>query len=98
AELLEARELGRVAKLNRAACLLKLGDFKTVKDLCSQVLKEDPCNPKALFRRSKAQVSLKEYSAAIEDLERLLQVEPESSEGQKLLKEVRLLQKKNDRL
>eukprot|EP00931_Biecheleriopsis_adriatica_P044611 TRINITY_DN25539_c0_g2_i1.p1 TRINITY_DN25539_c0_g2~~TRINITY_DN25539_c0_g2_i1.p1 ORF type:complete len:257 (+),score=83.10 TRINITY_DN25539_c0_g2_i1:70-771(+) len=93
----KAEELRRVANLNRAACLLKLGDMKEVKELCGKVLKEDPLQPKALFRRAKAQMSLGEYEAALEDLQRLLEVEPANGEGQRLLKEARLRQKKQDK-
>lgn len=40
--------------LNMAACTLKLGDYPSTIDYCSQVLQADPDNPKALFRRAQA--------------------------------------------
>jgi len=92
----EATQLRRVSNLNRAMCMLKLGSMITVKELCSLVLREDPTNAKALFRRAKAHVSLKEYDEAIPDLQRLLEVEPASKEGRALLHEARQLRKRRD--
>mmetsp|Transcript_178760 Transcript_178760/g.567238 ORF Transcript_178760/g.567238 Transcript_178760/m.567238 type:complete len:594 (-) Transcript_178760:358-2139(-) len=92
----EAAELRRVANLNRAMCLLKMGKLDIVKDLCTSVLKEDASNPKALFRRAKAQIGLREYPEAISDLERLLEVEPASTEGRTLLRETKRLRKQSD--
>lgn len=92
----EAAELRRVATLNRAMCMLKLGNMKVVKELCSVVLREDATNAKALFRRAKAHVSLKEYDEAIHDLQRLLEVEPASKEGRALMQEARQLRKQRD--
>jgi len=92
----DAVELRRVAQLNRAMCMLKFGNMKLVKELCTKVLTEDIANPKALFRRAKAMVALKEYPEAIEDLERLLEVEPNSSDGKTLLREAKRLRKQTD--
>mmetsp|Transcript_29519 Transcript_29519/g.91798 ORF Transcript_29519/g.91798 Transcript_29519/m.91798 type:complete len:558 (+) Transcript_29519:93-1766(+) len=92
----DATELRRIANLNRAMCMLKFGNFKLAKELCSKVLKEDPGNPKALFRRGKAMLALKEYTEAIEDLERLIEVEPGSGEGKTLLREAKRLRKQSD--
>jgi len=92
----EAAELRRVAQLNRAMCMLKMGNMKTVKELCTSVLKEDTASPKALFRRAKAQIALREYSEAIADLQRLLEVEPSNNEGKLLLREAKRLRKQND--
>merc|ERR1712218_752426 len=92
----EATELRRVANLNRAMCMLKLGSMSTVKELCSLVLREDTANAKALFRRAKAHVCLKEYDEAIPDLQRLLEVEPNSKEGRTLLQEAKQSRKQRD--
>lgn len=95
-EQLAAAELWRVASLNKAMCMLKMGQMKVVKELCTSVLKQDTSNPKALFRRAKAAVELKEYTEAIADLERLLEVEPASQDGRALLREAKRLRKHND--
>jgi len=95
-QLKDALELRRVAQLNKAMCMLKFGNMKSVKELCTLVLKEDTANPKALFRRAKAMVALREYSEAILDLQRLLEVEPASNDGKALLREAKRLRKQND--
>uniref|UniRef100_A0A7S1QGR4 Peptidylprolyl isomerase n=1 Tax=Alexandrium catenella TaxID=2925 RepID=A0A7S1QGR4_ALECA len=95
-ERLVASDLRRIAQLNRAMCMLKFGNMPLVKELCTKVLKEDNSNPKALFRRAKASVALREFPEAIEDLERLLEVEPSSGEGRSLLREARRLRKQSD--
>ena len=62
-------------RLNYAACLLKLGDFKTVIVQCSEVLKRDPENVKALFRRGVAYMKLgRDLEDARKDLIQLAQI------------------------
>mmetsp|Transcript_7640 Transcript_7640/g.15958 ORF Transcript_7640/g.15958 Transcript_7640/m.15958 type:complete len:588 (+) Transcript_7640:81-1844(+) len=92
----DALDLRRVSLLNRAMCMLKMGNMKSAKSLCTEVLKEDAANPKALFRRAKASVALREYPEAIVDLNRLLEVEPSSADGRSLLREAKRLQKRED--
>ncbi|KAJ3027745.1 UNVERIFIED_CONTAM: hypothetical protein HDU68_003190 [Siphonaria sp. JEL0065] len=46
--------LMQTCRLNYAACKLKLGEFSTVIIQCSEVLKNDKANVKALFRRAQA--------------------------------------------
>lgn len=94
----EAQEMQRLANLNRAMCMLKLGDMKTVRELCTTVLGEDAANPKALFRRAKAALALNDYEDAIVDCERLLEVEPSSRDGRELLREAKRLRKRHDSL
>lgn len=92
----EAAELKRTATLNLAMCLLKLQLWSRVKELCDSVLQEHPDNPKALYRRAKARLQLKEYAEALVDLDRLLALEPRNSEGLQLLREAKRLRKEND--
>lgn len=94
----EALELRRVAFLNEAACMLQLGEMSHVKDLCDKVLKEEPEQPKALFRRAKALLALKEHQAAVEDLQRLKEVDPSNVAGQRLLREAKEELRKQDRV
>lgn len=53
---------------NLAATELKLGEFEDVILACNEAVKLDPSNTKALYRRALANVELKNYELAIEDL------------------------------
>lgn len=55
--------------LNIAAVELKLNNAENAKSFCDEVLLNDPCNAKALYRRGQAHVVLKNYDDALVDLE-----------------------------
>lgn len=78
-------ELIRICQLNQAACMLKLNDPSGAKAVCKLVLKDDPSNIKALFRRASAYLALCEYAEAASDLRHLLELDPENKEAQRLL-------------
>lgn len=90
------RELRRLARLNRALCMLKLCDWKAAKALCNTVLKEGPEIPKALFRRGVAEVELKEYPEAIVDLQCCLDIE-DNADARRLLQRARRLLKETEK-
>lgn len=80
-----ATELTRASELNKSACLLKLGDNLGCLTTCNVILKYDRNNVKALFRRAKAHYGRTEYVEAIQDLERVLELDPENSEAKTLM-------------
>jgi len=94
---LRALELQRTCELNKAACFLKLGDFLGAKSSCDTVLKEDGTNVKALFRRATAHSERMENQEAMQDLARVLLIEPENSEAKQLLARVKRAQKEEDK-
>merc|ERR1719476_723877 len=69
----EAEQLRRTCELNRAACALKLGDFQGAANACDEVLRAEPTNEKALYRRASANFGLSDYAAALRDLQHVLQ-------------------------
>eukprot|EP00746_Dinoflagellata_sp_MGD_P144404 gnl/MRDRNA2_/MRDRNA2_77139_c0_seq2.p1 gnl/MRDRNA2_/MRDRNA2_77139_c0~~gnl/MRDRNA2_/MRDRNA2_77139_c0_seq2.p1 ORF type:complete len:390 (-),score=101.27 gnl/MRDRNA2_/MRDRNA2_77139_c0_seq2:46-1215(-) len=83
----EAEALRRICLLNKAACCLKVGDPSGAKKSCTEVLKDEAHNIKALFRRAQASLALKNYSESIDDLKLLLEQEGESNnvEAKRLL-------------
>eukprot|EP00928_Gymnodinium_smaydae_P080115 TRINITY_DN63894_c0_g1_i1.p1 TRINITY_DN63894_c0_g1~~TRINITY_DN63894_c0_g1_i1.p1 ORF type:complete len:661 (-),score=191.14 TRINITY_DN63894_c0_g1_i1:72-2054(-) len=93
----KALELKRAAELNRAACFLKLDDFGSALTSCTNILKEDPTNVKALFRRAKAHYGRAEYTDAVRDLERLLEQEPTNADARALLPSAKKGQKAADK-
>ncbi|CAN6684275.1 unnamed protein product [Malus baccata var. baccata] len=69
---------------NRAACFLKLHDFKKAADECSSVLELDYNHTGALMLRAQTLVTLKEYHSALFDVHRLIELNPSSEVYQNL--------------
>ncbi|XP_057522313.1 uncharacterized protein LOC130802358 [Amaranthus tricolor] len=63
---------------NRAACFLKLYDFKQAAAECTCVLELDHKHTGALMLRAQTLVTLKEYQSALFDVNRLLELNPSS--------------------
>ncbi|KAK4355081.1 hypothetical protein RND71_024052 [Anisodus tanguticus] len=61
---------------NRAACFLKLHDFKKAADECTLVLELDQKHTGALMLRAQTLVTLKEYHSAFFDVNRLIELNP----------------------
>eukprot|EP00929_Paragymnodinium_shiwhaense_P116790 TRINITY_DN866_c0_g2_i1.p1 TRINITY_DN866_c0_g2~~TRINITY_DN866_c0_g2_i1.p1 ORF type:complete len:683 (+),score=196.34 TRINITY_DN866_c0_g2_i1:75-2123(+) len=93
----KAVELKRTCELNKAMCSLKLGDSEAAKASCTTVLKDDPRNVKALFRRATALKDHKEYVDAMTDLKHLLEEDKDNKAAQQLMKECEHLQKQVDK-
>eukprot|EP00747_Dinoflagellata_sp_TGD_P058953 gnl/TRDRNA2_/TRDRNA2_151349_c0_seq1.p1 gnl/TRDRNA2_/TRDRNA2_151349_c0~~gnl/TRDRNA2_/TRDRNA2_151349_c0_seq1.p1 ORF type:complete len:575 (-),score=154.49 gnl/TRDRNA2_/TRDRNA2_151349_c0_seq1:139-1863(-) len=72
-------------RYKKAACQLKLGDHYGARNACTSVLDSEPDNVKALFRRASACIAVHEWPEATADLRRLLELEPENKEAQRLL-------------
>merc|ERR1712241_800518 len=81
AAISEAVSLKRICHTNAAACWLKLENWHQTAAACESVLKDDPKNVKALFRRAKAYHGLCEYSDAERVLRKLLEVEADNKEA-----------------
>ena len=86
----EERTIRTAALSNRAACHLKLRNFKRAIEDCDTILKHDSKHTKALFRRSQGHKSKGMNEMAYRDILLLLDVEPENKPG---LKEKRKLEK-----
>ncbi|XP_073152699.1 uncharacterized protein [Henckelia pumila] len=63
---------------NRAACHLKLQDFKKAAEECTSVLELDQNHTGALMLRAQTLVTLKEYHSALFDVNRLIELNPSS--------------------
>ncbi|XP_073055912.1 uncharacterized protein [Primulina eburnea] len=63
---------------NRAACYLKLHDFKKAAEECTSVLELDQNHTGALMLRAQTLVTLKEYRSALFDANRLIELNPSS--------------------
>ncbi|KAK2972007.1 hypothetical protein RJ640_005027 [Escallonia rubra] len=69
---------------NRAACFLKLHNFKKAAEECTSVLEFDHKHTGALMLRAQTLVTLKEYNSALFDVNRLLELNPSSEVYQNL--------------
>jgi len=85
----EAVQLRRVCHLNAAACWLKLELWPEADQSCKQVLREEPGNVKALFRRGQALNNLGEYREAGQIIRRVLEIDPDNKEAQRMLLRLR---------
>jgi len=77
---------------NLAACLLKQEKYEKVVTYCDKVLKIEPRNEKALFRRGKSHMMLNDVERAEADLKKALELNPEDKVIQR---ELAILQKKS---
>ncbi|NXE66369.1 TOM34 protein, partial [Calcarius ornatus] len=73
---------------NRALCYLSLKQYKEAAQDCTEALKLDPKNVKALYRRAQALKELKDYKSSIADIKSLLKTEPKNTAALKLLQEL----------
>ncbi|KAK9132846.1 hypothetical protein Scep_012374 [Stephania cephalantha] len=69
---------------NRAACYLKLHDFRKAAEECTLVLELDHKHTGALMLRAQTLVTLREYQSALFDVSRLLELNPSSEVYQNL--------------
>ncbi|NWU97443.1 PPID isomerase, partial [Upupa epops] len=63
--------------LNIGACKLKLSDWQGAIDSCSEALKIDPENTKALYRRAQGWQGIKDLEEALADLKKAHEIAPE---------------------
>ncbi|NXX18034.1 TOM34 protein, partial [Podargus strigoides] len=73
---------------NRALCYLTLKQYKEAVQDCTEALRLDPKNVKALYRRAQAFKELKDYKSSIADIKSLLKMEPKNTAAQRLLQEL----------
>jgi FK506-binding protein 4/5 len=93
----ECKNLVRLCLLNQAMCHLKLGEAGKAESACTKVLKEDPENVKALFRRAQAETKLGEHTRALADLKRAAEIDPSNAEVRALFANVKSEVRNNDK-
>lgn len=60
--------------LNLAAVRIKLNKFQLAIELCNEVIKEQPNNSKALYRKAQALFGMKNFDSALDSVEKALKV------------------------
>jgi len=81
----EAVSLRRLCNLNAAACHIKLEAWREAEKCCAAVLREQPDNIKALFRRGHALKELADYQEAEQSLRKVLELDKENKEARTML-------------
>ncbi|KAK3405356.1 hypothetical protein EUGRSUZ_K01672 [Eucalyptus grandis] len=79
--------------LNNAACKLRLGDYSGATKFCTKALDLDPCNIKALYRRSQAYLKSCDFDEAEGDINKALILQPENRDVKLVYKELKNKQK-----
>ena len=74
--------------LYRALCYLKLGQFEEAKQGCDQALQIDLSNVTACYRRALAHKGLQNYQKSLNDLHKVLLLDPNIFEAKMELEEV----------
>ena len=92
----EVKPILRLCLLNQAMCHLKLNQASKAESACSKVLKEDPENVKALYRRAQALSATGDYTKALADLKRAAEIEPANGDVRTLFATIKQEVKKND--
>jgi len=92
-----ANTLKRTCELNRAACLVKIGDWEAGRKACDTVLKDDSTNVKALFRRATCLKALGEIQEAIKDCKAILEQDKANADARRMIPQLKELQKKEDK-
>jgi len=93
----KANTLKRTCELNRAACLVKVGDWDGGRKACNTVLKDDGTNVKALFRRATCLKALGEFSEAMKDCRAILEQNRANADARKMIPQLKELQKAEDK-
>ncbi|XP_011637752.1 RNA polymerase II-associated protein 3 [Pogonomyrmex barbatus] len=74
---------------NRALCHLKQDNLYSVEADCSSAIQLDKTYVKAYHRRATARIGLKQYKEAIEDIKKMIDLEPHNKEAEALLNQVK---------
>ena len=72
----EVKALRATLIVNCAICYMKLEQWEKVVEHCNTVLKEDPLNRKALFRRADAYNHLRDIEKCTQDVKQLMTIMP----------------------
>ena len=82
---------------NIAACYLKMENYEKCIEKCNRVLECDADNVKAIFRRGRAYLALKDDFNAAKDLEKAQQAMPDDKLVQYFMKKLKKMQKKQSK-
>lgn len=74
----ERASLLQAGRLNLAMCKIKINDWMEARNLCDKVIEENPSSVKGYFRRGEALSALNEHELALNDFEKVLELDAEN--------------------
>ena len=92
-----AKELTVVAHVNLAAGLLRKEKYERAAEACSAALELEPDHQKALFRRAKALLALRNSDAAAADLDRVEALDSGNADARALRRDLACLRNEEKR-
>merc|ERR1719313_949824 len=89
--------LAGASKSNEAMCWLKLEQWRDAESICSEILKKETCNVKALYRRGQAYMELKELHDAVRDFKKILEVDESNSDAKRAIAKAQQMIKQDEK-
>jgi FK506-binding protein 4/5 len=93
----KANELKTQCSLNSAMAHFKVKDFKESLSLCEKVLKNEPRNLKALYRRGITLIELDRWYEAEKDLKKVLELDADNKDAKKALAHLKHLRQEQNK-
>jgi tetratricopeptide (TPR) repeat protein len=75
---------------------LKIKNAQKILEFCNELIKLNPKHNKAFFRKAQAFILKKEYNSALDELKRLLEIDPNNKDAKDLFKRIKRETQKND--
>ena len=88
----QATTLRRMCQVNNASCCLKLSKWDEAEAMCAAVLKIEPANAKALYRRAQARIQLGNADGSVDDFRAALEASPGDATIQNALRDAEAVQ------
>jgi len=76
---------------------LKIKTVQKIQEFCLELLKYDPNNTKAYYRKAQSHFLKKEYQQASEDLKKILEIDPRNKEALAFIKKIKAETEKTDK-
>jgi len=96
-ETSDINEMLKAISLNMALCYLKINKTERAIEECNEVLKGDNQNEKALYRRCLAYEKVNDFYKAKADIDRCVEINPNSKEFKQQLQKLRQWEIKEDK-
>lgn len=76
---------------------VKIKTVQKIQEFCNELIKYDPNSVKAYYRKAQSHFIKKEYQLALENLNKVLEIDPNNKETQNFIKKIRTETKKTEK-